>query len=230
MEGKSYFKTLPEQQQNLFREWGRLFALSNNPPPSDEEIGTVVMPTGDWLDRLRPSLSFFESRFASQKIKPQLVITGENSFNIDREGVSAPRIVSRLKKLDIPDEMKTLIIAESKGTNTKGQAEEIYGMLKNGLIQEPVVIVVSAYHLPRIYSTFIKEVFKQEGNQLHTRVFVIPVQKDWKGEIPFEIGRTRRDRIVPEVERIHRYRLQGDVASEEQLDAYTTWLSQKAHA
>jgi len=50
-----FFQTLTTEQKNLFKEWGNLFSLTHNPPPKNLEIGTVVMPTGDWLDRLRPS-------------------------------------------------------------------------------------------------------------------------------------------------------------------------------
>lgn len=81
-EQKSFFQSLDAEKQTLLREWSKLFSLSHNPPPPTTKIGTVIMPTGDCLDRLRPGLEFFGSRYDAQEVKPKLVITGANSFNV----------------------------------------------------------------------------------------------------------------------------------------------------
>lgn len=224
MEEIPFIKSLSVEKQDQVREWGSLYKQTNLPPPENLSIGTVIMPTGDWLDRLRPSLSYFEEKFNAQKEKPNLVITGANSFDITHEGASAPKIVRALSAISIAEETKKHIIAEGKSTNSKQQAENIYKMLQEGRIKGPLVLVVSAYHLPRIYSTFVKTILDHEKDEIKTQLFAVPVYKDWKGKIPFE-DKTRRNQIVPEIERIQKYRANGDVATDKELDRYTTWLS-----
>lgn len=70
------------------------------------------MPTGDWFDRVRPSIELFRQLYASQERKPHLVITGANSFNRDYIGASAPKIVNCIKALVPgipPDEVTTYV-------------------------------------------------------------------------------------------------------------------------
>lgn len=223
MEEGSFIKSLSPNEHVAVREWGLLYKQTNLPPPKDLPIGTVVMPTGDWLDRLRPSLSFFEEKFDEREEKPSLVITGANSFDITHKGASAKKIVSKLKTLSIPEETKKHIFAEENATNTKEQAENVYAMLQEGKIKGPLVLVVSAYHLPRIYSTFIKTVLEHEKENLETKIYAIPIYKDWKGQIPFE-DKIRRNQIVPEIERVRSYRANNDVATNEELSRYLEWL------
>jgi len=224
-EKHTFFQSLTPENQNLFREWGSLFSLTNNPPPENEDIGAIVMPTGDWLDRLRPSLNEFRAKFNRQTNKPHFVITGGNSFDVNREGASAEKIANILLRLNnLTAEERESIIAEGDSANTAEQAKRVYEMIKSGQIKEPLVIAVSAYHLPRVISTFVGEVLRNEGENIRTKIFALPVYKDWKGEIPFEPEKIRREQIAPEMERIHRYREKGDVATEEDLRRYVLWL------
>lgn len=224
-ETSSYFSTLSEQQKVQFREWGDLFSLSNNRPPEGVDIGTVVMPTGDWLDRLRPSLDVFHEAYQAQEVKPHLVITGANSFNVNRIGASAPKIVSHLQSLNLSEEEKQYIIAEEQAEHAGHQAKYVYDMVKAGRIKQPLVLVVSAYHLPRLYSNFVKTIMDNEGENLTTKIYAIPVHKNWKGTIPFEPEKTRREQIIPEMSRIHDYRELGHVATRDQLEQYVGWLN-----
>lgn len=218
-----FFESLSSEERDKFREWGHLYALCHTLPPENEPIGSVVIPTGDWFDRVRPGLELHTRVFRKQDVKPVLVISGGNSFNKDREGASAHKIVSALSRLNIPNDQKSLIVEENASQNSQEQAERIYDMLKAGAIRSPVTLVVSAYHLPRLYSTFVQTILKNEGENLHTKLYVHPVYEDWKGQIPLE-DKIRREQIVPEVDRIHRYRDTGDVATEPELTRYVAWL------
>src|SRR3989344_7887377 len=118
----SYYSLLSSSEKQMFQEWGSLFSLTNNPPPRDISIGSVIMPTGDWFDRVRPSIDYFRDIFGQQSKKPKLVISGSNSFNKDRTGASAPKIVQRINRmLNIPDEEKKYIIPEGQSQNSAEQ-------------------------------------------------------------------------------------------------------------
>lgn len=227
-EKQSYFSTLSPAEQGQFREWGDLFSLSNNKPPEGAQIGTVVMPTGDWLDRLNPSIDYFRQQYAAQATKPHLVISGANSINKDRIGASAPRLLQYIRhRFNIPDEEKERIIAEDQSQHAGQQAQYVYEMVKSGKIAQPLVLIVSAYHLPRMYSTIVKTIIDNEGDNLKTKLYAIPVHKDWKGQIPKEPEKVRRDQIIPEMERVHAYRNKEkpDVATREELEKYVGWLN-----
>lgn len=174
----------------------------------------------------------FRKLYASQEYKPHLVITGGNSFNTSRIGASAEKIAHRIETFvnTIPAEEKMRIIAENKAEHTQQQAEYVYHMLQESRIKQPFVVVVSAHHLPRLCSTFIKEIMKREQNDLQTELYTSPVYKDWKGTIPREPDRVRKEQILPEMERVHTYRTNrkkgddGDVATLNEVKKYVDWL------
>lgn len=227
---KSLEKLFTEKQKPLLGEWQELFSLSNTPPPESLEIGTVIMPTGDWLDRAPSALNFFKDRFSKQNFPPHLVVSGKHShpgLEKKRGGAGANKVVRAFGIFgQLTREMKERLIAEAESTNTKKQAENIYELLLLGTIREPLAIVVSAYHLPRFYSTFVRTILANE-KQLKTRLYSIPVFGNWEGEIPKEPRGKRYEQIVPEMEKIHRYRSQGDIATEAELTYYTDWLRRK---
>lgn len=137
-----------EDQQKSFREWGRLFRLCSNPLPAGTEVGTVVIPTGDWLERAGAAFNFFVRVYNDQEYKPHLVITGQNS---------------------------------------------------------------SQYVLPYTGA---------DANKVARAIRTIGKWNERSRDIP----QIRRDRIITEIDRIHRYRKKGDVATEEEIAEYVNWL------
>lgn len=214
-----------EEQKPILREWENLFDLCNNPPQDDLEIGTVIMPTGDWLDRAHKSIELFRERFTSQKMSPHLVVTGKWSHPDLRGGGAGADKVARAFRIfgQLTDAMKKRLVVDTQSANTKEQAENVYDLLTTQSINEPLVVVVSAHHLPRFYSTFVKTILTHEET-LRTRLFGIPVLKDWEGDVPKEPRRKRYQQVIAETEKIHRYRPQGDVASQDELASYVYWL------
>src|SRR3989344_7432288 len=140
----SYYSLLSSSEKQMFQEWGSLFSLTNNPPPRDISIGSVIMPTGDWFDRVRPSVDYFRQAFKDQSHKPILVISGGNSFDKDHIGASAPKIVNKLHLTKgISQEEKSNIIAEEQSQNAAEQARDLYKLIAIGKISDPLVLVVS---------------------------------------------------------------------------------------
>ena len=119
--------------------------------------------------------------------------------------------------------MKQQIVVDGNATNTKEQTDNTYALLQQGVIHGPLITFVSAWHFPRWYSTFVKTILTAEGEKLNTRLFSSAVFKPWN-ERSKDIPQIRRDRIVTEVDRIHKYREKGDVAAEEEVTGYVNWL------
>lgn len=207
-------------------EWERLFNLCYNPVPDGVTVGAIIMPTGDWLDRAGPALKLFHERFNQRERPPYLVVTGANSHpDLRGGGASAPKVVRTMKIFgNLTPEMEERIIVEANAEYTNSQAEEVYKLLQAGRIVEPLEVVVSDYHLPRLISTFLVPVLRNEGENLRTRIYSVSVPYDESRKV-HEPGPTKKaDRIFAEMERIHRYREKGDVATEQAVREYARWL------
>lgn len=168
-----------EGQQPLFKEWKALFDLCDNPPPLNTEIGTVVISTRDWLDRVPKGLEIFKDQFTTQKrMAPHLLITGKWSHSLlGPEGGTSVTKLARLARIfgNLTDAMKQRIVVEPQAENTKQQADNVYALLESGKIKAPLSIVSSAYHSPRLFSTFAKTILNKEGGNLKTRLFIVSV-------------------------------------------------------
>lgn len=224
------FSSQSETRQDSLREWGRLFRLCSHPLPSETQVGAIVVPTGDWLERAEAALNFFVRIYNQQEYKPHLIITGKyssQSLDTTHTGADARKIARAIKiRGQLSPEMKEKIVVEEKATNTKEQADNTYAFLKQGVVQGPLIVFVSAWHLPRWYSTLVKTILNAEEQELKTQFFVAPVFKPWSEESRDIRGR-KRERIITEVDRIHRYRQQGDVATEEEVKRYVNWLREQ---
>lgn len=216
---------LNEDQKAAYFEWKKLFAICHNPPPENLEIGTIVMPTGYWLDRAPKSLELFKERFNIQIDPPILVVSGKHSHpDLRRGGAGAMKVVRAFEIYgNLTDDMKLNLFPEDQSTNTKNQAENVYDLLRAQIIREPLVAIVSAEHFPRFYSTFVNTILNREKNLL-TRLFSIAVFGDWMSEIPKEKRGKRWEQIPDEIRKINEYRKQGDVIKEEGLNHYVNWL------
>ena len=224
-ENRYPIELLTEEQKPVYEEWKRIFDLAHNPPPLDIEIGTVVMPTGDYKDRIDASEQLFVARYIYQRLKPSLVVTGKWSHpDLPDGGMGANNVVQLLKQSGgIPDDMKERVISEPDSTNTKQQAENVYDLLIQQVIQEPLVAVVSTYHLPRFCSTLVSTILAHEETP-RTRLYSVAVDLPWTEEIPMENRGERYLQVFIEMTRITNYRPSGDVATEEQLTYYVNWL------
>lgn len=213
-------------QAQMMREWERLFQLCHNPVPNEVTVGAVIMPTGDWLERAKPALALFKSRFESQERKPYLVVTGRHSHpDLLGGGASADKVVRAMRILGkLTPEMKENLLVEAEADNTKEQVDNTYKLLQDGVIVDPLVVVVSDYHLPRFYSTFLATILRNEGSP-RIRVYSVPVCGNWESiKNPEPRPASRTARILAEMERTRRYREKGDVATEEELLKYVRWL------
>lgn len=210
----------------MIKEWERLFELCHNPIPDEVEVGAIIVPTGDWLERAKPALALFKSRFGGQERKPHLVVTGGHGHpDLPRGGASAYKVVRAMKIFGrLAPEMKGYVLAEVEADNTKEQAENVYGLFQIERIAGPLVVVVSDYHLPRLISTFLATIMRNEGKNLRTRVYSVPVPYDENRRLREPGPAKKADRILAEVDRIHRYRKKGDVATKQALTEYVQWL------
>jgi len=217
---------LTTEQIPIYEEWQRLFEIANNLPPDDTEIGTIIIPTGDWLDRIPLSLSLFKNRFYNQNKHPKLVISGATSHpDMPGGGARADKITRAIRTYgQLTKAMKNEIVTDMRSVGTKEQAENIYSLMKHGGIEEPWVVVVSAYHLPRLISTFVKTILTKEDIPI-THLYSVPVELPWRESISHEPRGERWKQIFSEIERIHTYREKGDVATEQEVLEYNKWLN-----
>ena len=221
---------LNEDQKVAYFEWRNLLEICHNPPPKNLEIGTIVMPTGYWMDRAPSSLENFKDRFTKQENSPHLVVTGKHSHpDLLRGGASATKVIRAFRIYGgLNKKMNDFLIAEGLAGNTSEQAENVYDLLIKNLVSEPIVAVVSAEHLPRFYSTFLATILKRE-HPLRTRLFSVAVFGDWESEIPKEKRGKRYEQISAEMGRFPGYRIKGDVATEEEVFGYSRWLRNQNH-
>lgn len=214
---------LTPEQFPIYQEWRELFEICHTPPPADVEIGTIVIPTGDWLDRVPTSIALLRERFFSQSLKPRLVVSGKWSHpQMEDGGMGADKVVGIIKN-ELPLIMRNQPLSEPKSENTKQQAENVYDLMKDFEIVDPIVAVVSTYHLPRFYSTFVSTLYSREGTPV-TRLYSVQVDLPWKEEVPMENRGQRWEQVFSEMTRIHNYRQGGDVASFEMIQEYSQWL------
>ncbi|OGE18071.1 hypothetical protein A3F00_02040 [Candidatus Daviesbacteria bacterium RIFCSPHIGHO2_12_FULL_37_11] len=223
---------LDEEQKAAYFEWEKLFEICHNPPPENLEIGTIIMPTGYWMDRAPASLTLFKERFLKQDSSPHLVVTGKHSHpDLLRGGAGASKVIRAMNIYGkLTPKMKQNLIPDDYAENTKMQALNISAALAWRHISEPLVVVVSAEHLPRLYSTFIATILEIENPILETRLYSIAVFGDWESDIPKENRGKRYEQIPAEINRFPGYRAKGDVATEEELIRYVSWLKTNIYA
>jgi len=90
-------------------------------------------------------------------IKKIIVTGGQNGFTNDDDFVEAEFVASNLKDLGIP---RSDIFVEGKSRNTIENAEFSYKILDSlGLKKNKVVLITSAFHMPRAKETFEKAGF-----------------------------------------------------------------------
>lgn len=225
---------LSEAQKPIYDEWRELFDICHTPPPLGIAIGTVVMPTGDLMDRAGPALDAFKRYAGTQETPPHLVVTGKwSNPEVAGGGATAEKVVRAMKIFgDVPPELKDRIIPDMNSGNTKEQAQNVYDLLRQGKIDEPWVVIVSQYHLPRLVSAFAKHILRKEP-VLHTRMYTIPVDLPWNEQAPLvrrgQKGATRWESVFSEMERIHKYRINEtkDVATKEEMLEYANWLREQ---
>lgn len=87
-------------------------------------------------------------------IKKIIVTGGQNGFTHEDNFIEAEFVASNLKDLGIPP---SDIYVENKSRNTIENAELSYKILDSlGLKKNKVVLITSAFHMPRAMETFIK--------------------------------------------------------------------------
>lgn len=178
------------------------------------------------MERVEAGFSFFIQTYNQQESKPFLVITGQNSsqYILPNTRANADKVARAIRiRGRLSEEMKQQIMVEGNATNTKEQTDNTYALLEQGLIRDPLIAFVSTWHFPRWYSTFVRTILAAEGEELKTQLFSSPVFKPWDQRSK-DIPQIRRDRIVTEVDRIHKYRKKSDVATEEEVVGYVNWL------
>lgn len=106
--------------------------------------------------------------------------------------------------------------------NTKTQADWVANMVESLQIQS-IFLFAPAFHMVRAYLTFLKSFTKICSQNIIMIPHLTPL-------VPFEkiLGKGENldswTRMVDEIERIHTYQANGDVATIEELRNYLAWL------
>ena len=216
-----------EEQLSDVHYWEQLYNLCNNPLPDGQDVGSIIIPTGDWMERVYPAVDFFRERSSSQAEPPHLVITGQDfsDYHLHKKGSAAVK-VARLIKIygGLTDKMNRMVIADGDAINAWEQAVNVTDLLISGKIKGPFVLFVSAYHLPRNYMSFIKALISAEHNP-QTKLYSVPVIMDWEGRSRDMIkDGARWKEVIKEVGKIREYQDKGHVTTEEELERYVAWL------
>src|SRR3989344_5993045 len=115
----------------LAQLWLDYDQATNNPPPQDTEIGAIVVPTGDGVERVLAGIRYFVEVWNKQlRNHPILIISGAHSVSAKNPALPAEQIYEIIKKhgseWELNDEMLKYIIPEKKADNTKQQADNSY--------------------------------------------------------------------------------------------------------
>jgi len=159
----------------------------------------VVLCGEDAAPRLATAIGLMQSGAA-----PRIVLSGGRHER--PRWIGAESLVPELLGLGVaPD----AIIVEHGSQNTKQQAVNVLEMARtNGW--GSLLIVASAYHLPRAFLTFVAEARRHD----HT-IRMLPVgcgDVSWFGH-PAGMGDNRADLLESELRKIHEHQLTGDVAA-----------------
>jgi uncharacterized SAM-binding protein YcdF (DUF218 family) len=123
------------------------------------------------------------------------------------------------------------VAVESEAANTHEQAVKVIDMAMNST-WERLLLVASAYHLPRAYLTFLKQL--QEFDQTDA-IHLVPmpavtVDTPWHGVVPGTEW-TRIERLVHESVKVDMYQKKGHVAScQDGIDYLLKWERKREEA
>lgn len=208
-------------------EWGKLFRLCNQRPPRDLAVDAIIISTGDWADRIHTALELWQRYARIQEEAPLLVPSGavakrgwKIGSDVGEQPYNAKWMERWFKKKGVPGDK---IIVEPDAKNTKEMADFSLAITReNGL--DTVMFSASPYFVPRAYSAMVASILSQE-RPIRTKLYSHPSEDlPWQGFVPDE-PKTRFAQIPVEIDKIRRYRQDGDVATEEQLRAYIKWLN-----
>jgi hypothetical protein len=217
--------SLPVTTGDFYQEWEKLLMLCTQIPPETEIIQTIVLPTGFFSDRIGAVLEEYKELWWTQKRKPKLLISGNISEPIHQTG-SAEEIKHIYEYYgNITKAMDTHIVTDMLAENTKENAVNTYRFLQENRIHSPLLVMTSVEHLPRMYSTLVKVILDNEKDCIKTKVYSLPIERHWNESLPGDARQKPRILYVPsEMERILAYRKTGDVATEEEVKKYITFL------
>lgn len=130
----------------------------------------IVVFTGDGFLRIREAMRLYHSNLA-----PFLVIIGPDSL-LCRESLNAEEYKNWILQQSAVGNDKN-ILAVNGQSYTHKQAEQVIRLLKNNDWQK-LILVISAFHMPRAYMTVIKHLAMAE---LLDHITVIPhaVTDNW---------------------------------------------------
>ena len=172
-----------------------LVLLSAHKP---RQADAIVLMAGDRFHRIQKTAELYHAGHA-----PFIVVTS----NADKwEYGSAPssKLVPELIAAGVPHEH---IISEETGAHTRGEADATLRIAKEKNWQR-LIVVTTAYHLPRVFLTWLKAIH-DEGYPLE--LTMIPVQG-----VPEFKQQNEDELFAQETERIRLYQEKGDVASFEE--------------
>lgn len=230
-ENQKVIETVSHEERVIYDQWKELHDLCVN-PGTLSEIQTIIVPTGGWLERADLGLSLFNV-LSHTGHEPQMVITGENGSQVRRakgDTLGKASDIARAIKWfgGLTSEEKERIVIDNEATNTRKQAINVYQLIKEEKIKSPLIAAVSEWHLPRWYMTMVKEILNNEGENLQTKLFAISTMGRLKDATKDDLTQDRFHRIIGEIQRIEKYREQGDVATREELERYLTWLNKSS--
>jgi hypothetical protein len=177
--------------------------------PSD---ALIVLLGEDAVPRMELARQLLTARVA-----PYLLLSG--GLDDPPRRIGADRAASML---GLPD---SCLVIENESQNTHEQAE-----YATRIIQERgwkrVILVASAYHMPRAFLTFVHALGVAELSDKVNIVACASAQSRW-ADPPSGVTASRADLFLTEREKTFRYRAMGDVATEETAIEYLKWWEGK---
>jgi uncharacterized SAM-binding protein YcdF (DUF218 family) len=174
----------------------------------------IIVPTGDGTTRLGAAFQLVKMGYA-----PFVVISG----GLDRPpySLTADALARVLLGMGLAHDR---VLLESESQNTREQAVNVIALAQSEQWSR-LLLVANAYHLPRVFLTFLKAV--QEAG-LSDKVRLVPVVADapWD-ECPAGREVSRYNLLSEEVLRIEEYAALGHCAScEDGFAALGKWESE----
>ena len=160
----------------------------------------VILLTGDGLNRAPTARELIQRGFA-----PRVLISG----GIDGPPYALDALT--LRRALIQDGIDPLSIDTDMASWNTGESAECVAEWAVTHQWRRVLLVTSAYHMPRAYLTMVRALYDAA---LDSTVHVVPVRVCEPWHVPVEgLTGTRRDMIAHEAEKVEAYRGFGDVAS-----------------